>query len=211
MPRCAPWRSSSCSVCCGDRYPALPVDDDPRHSDAKLAVAALVRRAQGGDVGAFAQLHAEFARVVHGIVLAHGLRTEAEDVTQDVFLAAYERLPRLRDAEAFAGWLCAAARNAAIDAGRRQRRRGDEELHDAHHGGRDPATIAETADAAAKVLDCIVELPKAYRETLVLRLCEGLDGPEIAARTGLTHGSVRVNLTRGMALLRPLLAARGLP
>ena len=54
-------------------------------------------------------------------------------------------------------------------------------------------------------------LPEAYRETLVLRLCEGLDGPEIAARTGLTHGSVRVNLTRGMALLRPLLAARGLP
>jgi len=39
-------------------------------------------------------------------------------------------------------------------------------------------------------------LPDAYRETLILRLVEGMTGPEIAARTGLTHGSVRVNLHR---------------
>ena len=61
------------------------------------------------------------------------------------------------------------------------------------------------------ILDCITRLPEAYREPLVLRLVEGLTGPEIAARTGLTHGSVRVNLTRGMTLLRPLLAEAGLP
>jgi len=61
------------------------------------------------------------------------------------------------------------------------------------------------------VLDCVRKLPDAYRETLVLRLVEGFTGPEIAERTGLTHGSVRVNLTRGMALLRPLLQEAGLP
>jgi DNA-directed RNA polymerase specialized sigma24 family protein len=38
-----------------------------------------------------------------------------------------------------------------------------------------------------------------------------MSGQEIAERTGLTHGSVRVNLTRGMALLRPLLQEAGLP
>jgi RNA polymerase sigma-70 factor (ECF subfamily) len=54
-------------------------------------------------------------------------------------------------------------------------------------------------------------LPEAYRETLALRLVGGLSGQEIAERTGLTHGSVRVNLTRGMALLRPLLQEAGLP
>ena len=52
------------------------------------------------------------------------------------------------------------------------------------------------------VLDVIRTLPAAYRETLVLRLVEGLTGPEIAERTGLTPASVRVNLHRGMALLR---------
>ena len=45
-------------------------------------------------------------------------------------------------------------------------------------------------------------LPEAYREPLMLRLVEGMSGPEIAERTGLTPGSVRVNLHRGIALLR---------
>jgi RNA polymerase sigma-70 factor (ECF subfamily) len=55
---------------------------------------------------------------------------------------------------------------------------------------------------ALAVLDVIRTLPEAYRETLVLRLVEGMTGPEIAARTGLTAASVRVNLHRGMKQLR---------
>ena len=51
-------------------------------------------------------------------------------------------------------------------------------------------------------LEAIRALPEAYRETLMLRLVEGLSGPEIATRTGLTPASVRVNLHRGMKLLR---------
>ena len=58
--------------------------------------------------------------------------------------------------------------------------------------------LAQTfkAQPAAAILDAIRALPDAYRETLILRLVEGMTGPEIAARTGLTHGSVRVNLHR---------------
>ena len=59
----------------------------------------------------------------------------------------------------------------------------------------------ERADAL-KLLALVKTLPEAYRETLVLRLVEGMTGPEIAARTGLTAASVRVNLHRGMKLLR---------
>src|SRR2546430_2096666 len=55
---------------------------------------------------------------------------------------------------------------------------------------------------AHEVLNLIRELPDAYRETLVLRFVEGMTGPEIAARVGLTPASVRVNLHRGMKLLR---------
>jgi RNA polymerase sigma-70 factor (ECF subfamily) len=61
---------------------------------------------------------------------------------------------------------------------------------------------AEQSGTAAAILDAIRSLPDAYRETLILRLVEGFTGPEIAARTGLTHGSVRVNLHRGMEQLR---------
>jgi len=55
---------------------------------------------------------------------------------------------------------------------------------------------------AAEILEAVRSLPDAYRETLILRLVEGMTGPEIAARTGMTHGSVRVNLHRGMQQLR---------
>ena len=58
-------------------------------------------------------------------------------------------------------------------------------------------------EAEAKaVLAIIRSLPEAYRDPLILRLVEGMTGPEIAVRTGLTPGSVRVNLHRGMKMLR---------
>ncbi|HEX6323359.1 MAG TPA: sigma factor-like helix-turn-helix DNA-binding protein, partial [Vicinamibacterales bacterium] len=62
------------------------------------------------------------------------------------------------------------------------------------------------AEAAAAVA-AIQDLPEAYRETLALRLVEGLSGPEIAAATGLRPDSVRVNLHRGFKLLRERLGA----
>jgi RNA polymerase sigma-70 factor (ECF subfamily) len=54
----------------------------------------------------------------------------------------------------------------------------------------------------AQVLAALRALPEAYQETMILRLVEGLTGPEIAEQTGLSPGSVRVNLHRGMRLLR---------
>ena len=58
------------------------------------------------------------------------------------------------------------------------------------------------------VLDLIRKLPEAYQETLVFRLVEGMTGPEIAEKTGLTPESVRVNLCRGMKMLRELLGGK---
>ena len=60
---------------------------------------------------------------------------------------------------------------------------------------------------AVAILDTVMSLSEAYRETLILRLVEGMTGPEIAARTGMTHGSVRVNLHRGMQQLRAKLSS----
>ena len=67
--------------------------------------------------------------------------------------------------------------------------------------------VAATTVAARKLVDILRALPEAYRETLIMRLVEGMTGPEIAERTGLTPESVRVNLHRGMKLLRAELGA----
>jgi RNA polymerase sigma-70 factor (ECF subfamily) len=159
-----------------------------------------VRAVQAGELAAFAPLYAAYWSTVHGIVLARARTVEIADVVQDVFVGALQRIRELRDPAAFGGWLATMARRASVDAVRRRR-----ETTDVH----EDAKIAQPPPRleALAVLRAIRELPEAYRETLVLRLVEGMTGPEIALRTGMTPGSVRVNLHRGMKLLRERLGA----
>ena len=154
----------------------------------------LVRLAAGGDRAAFGELYSRYARVVHAILLARTCRHDAEDLVQDVFLTAMSRISQLRDVASFPAWICTIARNRA---------------YDFHRGRMESAEIREdhlqsrpAPPEAISALDAIRGLPEAYRETLLLRLVEGMTGPEIAQRTGLTHESVRVNLCRGMKMLR---------
>lgn len=162
--------------------------------------AALVAAAREGDRAAFGALYARHAAMVHGILLARVPRRDAEDLVQDVFVRAMRRIGALRRDDAFGPWLAAIARNRARD----HWRRGEDTVEL-------PADLAgrpHPEGAALAVLATIRRLPDAYRETLVLRLVEGMTGPEIAERTGLTPGSVRVNLHRGMQMLREALGRR---
>jgi len=161
------------------------------------STAELVRRARDGERDAFGELYRRYAGMVHGILLARLPRAEVADAAQDVFLRALRHLASLRDEAAFGGWLATLARTAAIDWRRRPGSR-------ASHQPLDDSMADERAaggDALA-VLEAIRALPGAYAETLLMRLVEGMTGPEIAARTGLTPESVRVNLCRGMKRLR---------
>ena len=154
----------------------------------------LVRAVLEGDRDGFARLYDLYSPLVHGILLARVPRAEVDDLVQDIFLHAFKKLHTLRDASAFGPWIAMIARNRAVDFHRRSKE--TVEINDELRG-------SDTHDSkAAEILELIRSLPEAYRETLVLRLVEGMTGPEIAARTGLTAPSVRVNLHRGMKLLR---------
>jgi len=145
--------------------------------------------------------------MVHGVLLAKVPVDEVDDLVQDVFLLALRRLSTLREVGSFGAWLAAIARNRANDFHRRSVPV-DQLEEDASENDTEPANLcADHHGPAAAILDAIRALPDAYRETLILRLVEGMTGPEIAARTGLTHGSVRVNLHRGMQQLRAKLSA----
>jgi RNA polymerase sigma-70 factor, ECF subfamily len=156
---------------------------------------ALVLAARGGDREAFGTLYQRYGRMVHGVLLSRVPRGQVEDLVQDVFLAALKRLDSLREPARFGGWLAIIARNRATDYHRRSREM--VELPDDLAGA-----VNDEEQEALAVLATLKALPEAYRETLVLRLVEGMTGPEIAARTGMTEGSVRVNLHRGMKLLK---------
>lgn len=181
--------------------PAVIAPDalEPRRPDPSGGEStALVTAALAGDQRAFSGLYERYARAVHGVVLAHAPPDDVKDLVQETFLAAWRQLHSLRDRGAFGGWLMAIARNVA-----RQSRRANLRLVPLDEGL--PAPASEPEIDGDRALAAIRSLPEAYRETLLLRLVEGMSGPEIAERTGLTHGSVRVNLHRGMQMLRDTL------
>ncbi len=172
---------------------AVPVVED-------ATVAELVLAARAGSPIAFTTLYVRFHRAVHAVALARVAPGDAADVVQDVFADAWQKLPALREPDAFAGWLMTMARHRAIDVARRRR---------PVDGGPEP-TVAPTPRAEAMAaLAAIRALPETYRETLIMRLIEGLTGPEIAERTGMTPDSVRVHLSRGLKLLRRRLDGEG--
>jgi len=154
----------------------------------------IVRAVLRGEHDRFGRLYEMYAPLVHGVLLARVPRDEVDDLLQDIFLHAMRKLHTLRNPTAFGPWIAMIARNRAMDF---------------HRASRDMVEVEENTAVAKpmnrtahEVLDFIRQLPEAYRETLVLRFVEGMTGPEIAVRTGLTPASVRVNLHRGMKLLR---------
>jgi RNA polymerase sigma-70 factor, ECF subfamily len=192
------------------RLPAVNPPREPGGPDD-----ALVRAAQRGDRSAFGLLYARYSRMVHGILLARVPFSDVDDLVQDVFLQALPRLTDLRDVSRFPGWLASIARNRATDFHRRVKPNDefDEESASAQAETFTPSAnhSSHSSAEAHAVLDAIRSLPGVYREPLILRLVEGMTGPEIAARTGLTHGSVRVNLHRGMQQLREILGRKASP
>jgi RNA polymerase sigma-70 factor (ECF subfamily) len=168
----------------------IAIDTDPGDACGPLVLAA-----QRGDTAAFEELYRRFGRFVHAILLAR-VGEAAADLSQDVFLQAWTRIRTLREPAAFPGWIAAIARRRAIDY---QRAYKDERELD------DPVAVSARPDLrveALQAIEAITALPEAYREPLLLRLVEGCSGAEIAAMTGLTPESVRVNLHRGFKMLR---------
>jgi RNA polymerase sigma-70 factor (ECF subfamily) len=157
--------------------------------------------ARRGSQAAHAQLYRRFAPLVHGILLGRVRPALADELTQECFTLALGRLAQLREPRKFGAWIAMIARRMPSGAASFE-----VATDDAADFAASDATPEQRAEAMG-VLRAIVGLPEAYRETLMLRLVEGLNGPEIAALTGLTPDSVRVNLHRGMEKLRAALGA----
>lgn len=184
------------------RFAALDWPSVNPAARADIEDEAMVRAAQGGDRVAFGQLYQRYVRMVHGILLARVPRAAAEDLVHDVFLQVLPRMASLRDISRFGPWLAAIARNRAADFHRRARSEFSlDEEPETLESVENPQHTVGVEDGMA-LLNAVRQLPETYREPLILRFVEGMSGPEIAARTGLTRGSVRVNLHRGMQMLR---------
>ncbi len=136
-----------------------------------------------------------------------GNRDLAADLTQDAFLRAWEKLPRLREPEAFAGWLRALTMNIIRDHFRRERETEllDETtpVADSGPGPEDQATGAEGDEAVRRA---VMALPEHQRVPVIMYHLEGKPIEEIAEALGIPKNTVISRLARGRTALRRRLA-----
>lgn len=184
----------------------------------------LVGMAAKGDPQAFDELMVRFAPGVLGYLsLRLKNATEAEDLTQDVFVQAFRHIDMLRSPARFGPWLVSIARNKLYDHQRKHRRVTTSDGYAGLAGeGADRQAWARVADngmgpderaseqlVRETILEEINRLNKRYQEVLYQRLMEDQSTEEIAARLGINTDTVRTRQLRGLRKLRVLLRRRG--
>lgn len=170
---------------------------------------SLVTRAQTGDRDAFEELVRRTSRLVYArLYLETGDSHQAEDLLQEAFLTAFRTIRQLTQPDKFRPWLLRIAQNAAIDASRRVgRKKRTPELEELKRrqdaqAAPGPAEQAEKDELREKMLAILRTLPEEYRLPLTLRYLVGVDYETIQTQMGLTNGSLRGLLHRGVQRLR---------
>ncbi len=164
-----------------------------------LSDAELVARCRTGDHDAWRELVERYSRYVYAITQAFRLaQHDAEDVFQDTFARAYERLGTLRDDEAFRPWLASLTRRLCIDRLRAGAR--EEPLEDPDAEAMDD-TIDELTEALA-VHEALAELPEHCREVLDRFFARDESYRTIAEELDLPAGTIASRISRCLARLR---------
>jgi len=169
----------------------------------------LVERARVGDTHAFDELVRRHMRTAYAVALSVVLESsDAEDVVQDSFIAALERLDSCQP-DRFAAWLMRIVRNRAISLQRRRRVRKSEPLEWA--GGvrsvGDPGSDLDRARLRERLLEAMAPLPERQREVLLLHDLEGWRHREIGDALGMKEGTVRYTLFQARRAVRERLGA----
>jgi RNA polymerase sigma-70 factor (ECF subfamily) len=191
----------------------LPTGDaGPRTDDAEKE---LVRRSKRGDLDAFNELVETHQRAVFNLCLRMiGNSAEAEDATQDAFVAAFRNIATVRGPN-FRSWVMRIAANCSTDRLRKRSRRPALSLdaapspHEPALDVADPAPGPEDAvlrsDEAARVQAALARLPSDQRLAVILCDMQGFSYDEIAATMRCSLGTVKSRIARGRDKLRVLL------
>ena len=164
--------------------------------------AELLQRASNGDGDAFSALVRRYSPLVHAIALSRtGRREAAEELAQDAFCRAYDRLHELRNAASFRSWLWKIAHRVCSD-WQRHREKDMAALPASLTSGDDPVAEAATAERHRRVREAVDGLPEKYRIVVQLRHLEGMSYESIAAVLGLSTSGVCNRLAEARERLR---------
>ena len=182
----------------------------------ELVEQEFIQQSRQGDLEAFNQLVALYQRPVYNLALRMlGHPATAEDVAQEVFLAAYRALPRYREGS-FRAWLFAITANASRDALRKQKRRPEISLEASveESGLQTPSSMpspeeyALSRETQREVQQALSRLSHDHRTVILLVDLEGLDYQEAAQALGVSLGTLKSRLSRARAQLKEHLMAR---
>jgi len=171
------------------------------------ADSALIARWKTGDERAATLLVERHAPAVARFVASLGVREDVEDVVQEAFVRAFEKLDSFRGESALRTWLCTIARNLVRDRARSlkfERRQVAIEEHHAvtEHDPLDGAMAGETEERLMRAMD---ELSPMQRQVFTLRVAEGMAYKEIASAVGSTEGAARVHYHNAMRAIKEFL------
>ncbi len=187
---------------------------DKAKPDTEMEVFLMQRTGQG-DRGSFEQLYERFSGVLFSTALhVLGNQEAAEDVTQEVFVAIWEKAPLYDSGRGKPlTWAVTLARHKAIDRLRSQQRKGV--LHDRieqetkifeEHTGNVSLDEVESAETCRLVRDALRHLARNQRQAIELAFFTGLTQAQIARQLGLPLGTVKARIRRGMMKLREIIA-----
>ena len=168
----------------------------------------LVRRAQEQDGEAFAELYERyFDKIYRYIVLRMGDRTEAEDITQQVFLKALQSLSSFRWRNvSFGAWLYRIAHNQVVDHLRRKQRRPSVPVEDVELvADDDPQREAERGQEKGMMLKAIGRLTLAQQQVISLRFTSDLPLAEVARIMGRSQGAIKALQHSAIVALRRIM------
>jgi RNA polymerase sigma-70 factor (ECF subfamily) len=189
--------------------------------DRTLTDEQLAAKAREGDAAAMEELYLRYRQPVFRIVYRSTRNTdEAEDIVQDVFLKAFERLHTFREQSRFSTWLMRIALNLCTDRARMRQRRqellereADHKLAWCHPDAPDPIETAQQNAFNEAFYTALNQLPDHHRQLIVLRDLEEMDYETIAQILGTSVGAVKLRVMRARrafkAKLEPLLRAIG--
>ncbi len=177
----------------------------------------LIARLQARDEAAFEELIRQYEKKVYSLCARMcGNAEDAEEATQDAFLALWRGIYRFRQESSLSTWIYRLASNACIDLMRRKKKGAgsvsldDEELFvDAVDPAPQPHEEAERRETQRLLQEGLLSLPAEYRSILLLREIEGLSYSEISAALDLELGTVKSRISRGRTLLRNFLSVNG--
>ena len=192
------------AVARGGAIAVTSADEQRRSREAEL-----VRRAQAGDRLAFEQLYRDNIGRVYALCFRMaGTADLAEELAQDVFVRAWQKLGSFRGESALSSWLHPLTVNVALSERRSRRRRvarvtTTDDLTEFERPG--PPTRSDGPEAGFDLARALATLPPGARAVFVLHDVEGYKHEEIAERTGVATGTSKAQLHRARKLLREAL------